>query len=72
MGDPQDAEQVRHQLGDVFGYVVRLADVFRVDLADAPLEKISLNEQCCPVEDVRGHARKYTELKATDETRRDR
>jgi dCTP diphosphatase len=63
MGDPRRAEQVRHELADVFGYVLRLADVLGVDLADALQEKIGVNAQRYPVEDARGHARKYTDLK---------
>jgi hypothetical protein len=70
MGDPQDAEQVRHELGDVFGDVLRLADVLRVDLAVAPREKISVNEQRYP---GRRCAWSRTQVhrteKATDETR---
>jgi len=41
MSDPRRAEQVRHELADVFGYVLRLADVFGVDLADALQKKRS-------------------------------
>jgi dCTP diphosphatase len=39
MSDPRRAEQVRHELADVFGYVLRLADVLGVDLTDALKER---------------------------------
>jgi len=62
MQDPRRAEQVRHELADVFAYVLRLADVLHVDLADVLQEKMVLNAQRYPVERARGNARKYTDL----------
>ena len=62
MADPQRAVQVRHELADVFGYVLRLADVLDVDLMAALDEKVELNSRRYPVEKSKGNARKYTEL----------
>lgn len=40
MQDPRRTEQARHELADVLGYVLRLADVLHVDLAAALQEKM--------------------------------
>lgn len=43
MSDPRRAEQVRHELADVLGHALRLADVLDIDLADALREKIRVS-----------------------------
>ena len=53
---------VGHEVADVFGYLLRLADVLGISLDDALDEKMKLNAQRYPVQASRGHARKYTEL----------
>ena len=62
MGDPRRAQQVRNELADVFGYVLRLADVLGVDLSDALRDKIDTNGAKYPVQKSRGNALKYNEL----------
>lgn len=64
MEDPKCAEAVRHELADVLVYVLRMADVLRVDLPEAVGEKMALNAEKYPVALAKGHARKCTELKA--------
>jgi dCTP diphosphatase len=59
--DTDKLEKVRHELADVFIYLLRLADKLGVDLLDAAAEKIELNALKYPAERVRGDARKYTE-----------
>ena len=56
---------VREELADIFVYLLRLADVLQVDLADAVLHKLARNAEKYPVELARGSARKYTELAQT-------
>ena len=56
------ARAVRHELADVFIYLVRLADKLDVDLLQAAREKMALNAARYPVEKSRGSSRKYTEL----------
>lgn len=53
---------VEHEMADVLLYLVRLADVLRVDLVEAADRKIALNESKYPVEKSRGSAKKYSEL----------
>jgi NTP pyrophosphatase (non-canonical NTP hydrolase) len=60
---PDKLEQVRHEMADVLVYLVRLADKLDVDLFAAVQEKMVLNRQKYPAEQVRGDARKYYEYK---------
>lgn len=54
-------EAVRQELADVLLYLVRLADVLDIDLAQAAHDKIALNDRKYPAEKVRASAKKYTE-----------
>jgi NTP pyrophosphatase (non-canonical NTP hydrolase) len=48
MDDPEDAEAVESELADVLQYLIRLADVLGVDLADAVRRKAQINETRFP------------------------
>jgi NTP pyrophosphatase (non-canonical NTP hydrolase) len=48
MQDPSSAEAVEAELADVLQYLIRLADVLHVDLADAVRKKIQVNEKRFP------------------------
>jgi dCTP diphosphatase len=56
------AAHVEEEMADIFGYLLRLADLLDVDLVSALEGKIKINEEKYPVEQSRGTARKYTEL----------
>lgn len=58
--DTRDA--VALELADVLLYLVRLADVLGVDLADAARRKLSINAERYPVDKARGRADKYDSL----------
>lgn len=62
MSDPGQAEAVRDELADVLLYILRLADLLGVDLDAAARAKMRKNEARYPADQVRGSARKYTEL----------
>lgn len=62
--DEATRTQVRHEMADVLTYLIRLADKLDVDLYQAVLEKMELNRQKYPAEQVRGDARKYTAYRA--------
>jgi NTP pyrophosphatase (non-canonical NTP hydrolase) len=62
MARPDRAHRVRGELADVFAYLLQLADVLDVDLADALHRKVALNEERYPAETARGRADKYDEL----------
>ncbi|MFE4544261.1 nucleotide pyrophosphohydrolase [Arthrobacter sp. NPDC056727] len=64
LNDPGNRTAVEHEMADVFGYLLRLADVLDVDLVASLRAKIDVNEQRYPVELARGNALKYTVLAA--------
>ena len=55
--------EVRLELADIFVYLLRMSDRLGVDLVQAAQQKISLNEQKYPTEQVKGSAKKYHEYK---------
>jgi len=55
--------EIRHEMADVFLYLIMLADKLDVDLIEAAKEKITLNARKYPADKVRGDSRKSTEYK---------
>ena len=51
--------QVRQEIADIFIYLARLSDKLNVDIEQAVLDKIALNEIKYPVELSRNNATKY-------------
>lgn len=51
---------VGSELADVFIYLLRLADVTGIDLAEELKKKIAINEKRYPVDKAKGSAAKYT------------
>ena len=58
---PEKREQVSQELSDTFIYLLRMADVLRLDLIAAAHAKMDLNAQKYPADKVRGSNAKYTE-----------
>ena len=58
MRDGPTAERVRDELADVYGYLLRLADVIGVSLDDALTHKMEKNAARYTVDAARGNARK--------------
>lgn len=58
MADPDAAARMRSELADVTIYLVRLADLLGVDLAEAAQAKLEQSERRYNVEDFRGSTRK--------------
>lgn len=54
--------QVAEEIADIFGYILRLADVLELDLTDALRQKIEINRVNYPTEKARGNAAKYSML----------
>ena len=54
-------EAVAHELADTFVYLLRLAEVLKIDLIDAANKKIELNALKYPVDKAKGSNAKYTE-----------
>ncbi len=57
---PEKREAVGHELADTFVYLLRIAEVLKIDLIEAANSKIDLNAKKYPVEKVRGSNAKYT------------
>jgi NTP pyrophosphatase (non-canonical NTP hydrolase) len=55
-------KQIEMEMGDVFIYLVRLADTLGIDLVAAAEEKMAINEARYPADKVRGKALKYKDL----------
>jgi len=59
---PAQRQAVAHEMADVLLYLVQLSTVLGIDLMDAARAKMTLNAQKYPVEQARGHSRKYDAL----------
>ncbi len=59
---PAQRQAVAHEMADVLLYLVQLSTVLGIDLMDAARAKMALNAQKYPVEQARGHSRKYDAL----------
>jgi len=60
--DPKKLEEIRHELADVFYFVLRFAQKYEIDLTNALIEKLKINEERYPIEKSKGSDKKYTEL----------
>ena len=58
--DAEKREAVGSELADVFIYLLRLADVTGINLAEELKKKIAINEKRYPVDKAKGSAAKYT------------
>ena len=59
---PEQKQAVAHEMADVLLYLVQLSTVLGIDLMDAARAKMALNAQKYPVDQSRGHSRKYDTL----------
>lgn len=59
---PDTRQAVAHEMADVLLYLVQLSTVLGIDLMDAARAKMALNAQKYPVDQSRGHSRKYDTL----------
>jgi len=57
---PEKREAVSHELADTFVYLLRIAEVLKIDLIAAANQKIDLNAIKYPADKARGSNAKYT------------
>jgi len=57
---PDKREAVSHELADTFVYLLRIAEVLKIDLIAAANQKIDLNALKYPADKARGSNAKYT------------
>lgn len=60
--DPKAKRRVAEELADVLFYLVRTASVMGIDLNEAAVDKLALNEEKYPAEKARGSNKKYSEI----------
>ena len=60
--DPKAKRRVAEELADVLFYLVRTASVMGIDLNEAAVDKLALNEEKYPAEKARGSKKKYSEI----------
>lgn len=53
-------EAVSHELADTLVYLLRIAEVLKIDLIEAANQKIDLNAKKYPVDKARGSNARYT------------
>ena len=53
--------EVENELGDIFIYLIRIADKLDINLLNAADNKLKINAEKYPADKVRGSAKKYTE-----------
>lgn len=59
INDEKQMSLVREEIGDVFLFLVRLADKLEVNIEKAALEKMEINAMKYPVELSKGNIEKY-------------
>ena len=55
-------QKAREELADIFIYLLRIAEKLNIDLENAALDKLDLNEIKYPVEKSKGNSKKYNEF----------
>lgn len=58
----RDRQKVSQEMADVFYFLLRLSDVLEIDLGEAFLKKMKINERKYPVHLAKGSAKKYDRL----------
>jgi len=58
---PEKMAAVRLEIADILIYLVRIADKLNIDLMAAARDKVAINEERYPAEQVRGDARRASE-----------
>ncbi|VAW73130.1 hypothetical protein MNBD_GAMMA12-528 [hydrothermal vent metagenome] len=59
--DPEQWQNARMELADIFIYLLRISDRLNVNLVQAAEEKIEINEQRYPIDKVKGSAKRASE-----------
>jgi len=57
----KDKKEISYEMADILAYLLLLADECEIDLEEAFLEKMEINELKYPAEKVKGNSKKYTE-----------
>ena len=55
--------QIEEEVADIFNYLILFCEKTEIDLEEATLKKIKVNEEKYPANVVKGKSNKYTEYK---------
>jgi NTP pyrophosphatase (non-canonical NTP hydrolase) len=58
--------KISEELSDIFLYLLRIADLQKIDLIKSSLDKMQKNAEKYPINKSYGSSKKYTELKSED------
>jgi NTP pyrophosphatase (non-canonical NTP hydrolase) len=61
LNEPQYKEKVEHEVADVFFFILRLAQMNKIDLSQVLQKKLELNALKYPIEKAKGSNKKYNE-----------
>jgi NTP pyrophosphatase (non-canonical NTP hydrolase) len=56
------AQKIKEEMADVLYYLIRMADILKIDLEKEFWNKLTQNEAKYPIEKSHGNAKKYTEF----------
>lgn len=59
--DESRRQAIQSEMADILNYLLRLADVVGVNLAQALIDKVEVNRQRYPADQARGSSAKYTQ-----------
>ena len=60
--DEEKRNEVKEEIGDIFIYLVRLADMLDISPFDAAFDKLEKNRKKYPIHKSKGNSKKYTEF----------
>jgi len=60
--DSAKREEIEDETADVLYFIIRLAQMYNIDLSEAIKKKLIKNDKNYPVDKAKGSAKKYTEL----------
>lgn len=58
---PELKESISHELADIILYTIRIADILNIQLNESLQNKMAINNQKYPADQVKGSSKKYTE-----------
>jgi NTP pyrophosphatase (non-canonical NTP hydrolase) len=59
----KNKKEIAYEMADILAYLLLLADECDIDLENAFLEKMKINEKKYPIKKSKGKSTKYTDLK---------
>ena len=61
MEDPKKREEIQDEMADVLYFLVRIAQIYDIDLSEALEKKMDKNDKKYPVDKFKGSSKKYNE-----------